>query len=50
MIARYDLQKDHENLFEALSKIKNIPYKCILIGDKISQTNRDLLNLIDIMH
>ena len=47
MIARFAKVKNHLLLFSSLSKIKNkFPFKCILIGDKISHKNKALVNLI----
>ena len=47
MVARYEDQKDHNNFFKALSKLNKIPYKCILIGEKISNINRNLVDSIN---
>ena len=47
MIARFDKQKDHKNLFEALDKLKDLKYRCILIGDGISKKNLQLVRLIE---
>ncbi len=33
VVARMDLQKDHETLFKALSRIKDIPWDLDLVGD-----------------
>ena len=45
MVARYDPQKDHDNLFKALSMLKenNFYFKCILVGSKIEYHNDELL-------
>ena len=50
MVARYSKIKNHQLLFKALSilKEKNIKFKCIIIGDKVSRKNHDLLELIDL--
>lgn len=48
MVARYNPQKDHENLLNALSlvkaKIKNI--KVLLVGQNINTENKKIVNLI----
>ena len=43
-IARYNPLKDHETLFKALKILKNkdINFKCILIGQGLSNKNREL--------
>ncbi len=45
-VARYDLQKDHLNLLQALSIIrsKNIDFICVLVGSNINQNNINLLS------
>jgi len=47
-VARYDPQKDHLNLLNALSLIrsKNIDFSCILIGSNVDQKNIDLVSQI----
>lgn len=47
-IARWDQQKDHKNLFEALSMLdkKNINYKCHLVGPAMISDNKELQALI----
>ena len=47
-VARYDPQKDHLNLLNALSLIrsKNIDFFCILVGSNINQNNIDLVSKI----
>jgi glycosyltransferase involved in cell wall biosynthesis len=49
MVARFDPQKDHENLLNSILLLqKKIPnFKCILIGKNISQSNPDLVNMIN---
>jgi glycosyltransferase involved in cell wall biosynthesis len=49
-VARWDQQKDHLNLFKALSILNNysIPVKCILVGSGMTKDNNKLLNLISI--
>ncbi len=48
MVARYDPQKDHENLFRSLDILRkwNIPFKCILVGHGMNQSNQELNDLI----
>lgn len=45
-VARYDPQKDHLNLLNALSliKSKNIEFFCILVGSNINQNNINLVS------
>jgi glycosyltransferase involved in cell wall biosynthesis len=47
-VARYDPQKDHLNLLNALSLIreKNINFFCVLVGFNINQNNIDLISEI----
>mgnify|MGYP001062168790 FL=1 len=47
-VARYDPQKDHFNLLNALSLIrqKNINFFCVLVGFNINQNNIDLISEI----
>ena len=46
-IARWDLLKDHKNLFKAFSKIKNkTNLKLFLIGENINSNNIELIKLI----
>ena len=47
-VARYDPQKDHLNLLNALSLIreKNINFFCVLVGFNINQNNIDLVSEI----
>jgi glycosyltransferase involved in cell wall biosynthesis len=49
MVARWDIQKDHKNLFSALSglKKKRKDFKCLLVGAGLEQTNNDLIKLIE---
>ena len=47
-IGRWDSQKDYENLFSALSMVKNKinPWKLILAGNELNNTNNNLIKLI----
>ncbi len=47
-VARYNPQKDHLNLLNALSIIrsKNINFFCVLVGSNINQNNVDLVSKI----
>ena len=47
-VARYDPQKDHLNLLNALSLIrsKNINFFCVLVGSNINKNNFDLVSEI----
>jgi glycosyltransferase involved in cell wall biosynthesis len=50
MVARWDSQKDHVNLLKALSLLKSRGlkgWKCLLIGDGMSESNEELVPLID---
>ncbi|MDC3356065.1 glycosyltransferase [Candidatus Pelagibacter ubique] len=44
-VARYDPQKDHLNLLNALSLIrkKNINFFCVLVGSNVNQNNTNLI-------
>ncbi len=47
-VARYDLQKDHLNLLNALSllRLRNVKFFCILVGFNIDQNNINLISNI----
>ena len=47
-VARYDPQKDHLNLLNALAliRLKNINFFCVLIGSNIDKNNIDLISNI----
>lgn len=47
MVARFDIQKDHANLFAALEYIidKNIDFRCVLIGTGMETHNPNVANL-----
>jgi glycosyltransferase involved in cell wall biosynthesis len=47
-VARYDPQKDHENLFRSISilKARGVAFQCVLAGDGMDQKNTLLVNLI----
>ena len=47
-VARYDPQKDHLNLLNALSLIKekNINFFCVLVGSNVNQNNINLISEI----
>jgi glycosyltransferase involved in cell wall biosynthesis len=49
MVARFDLQKDHANLFGALHLVNQSGsiYKCILVGVSMDEANVDLMDLIE---
>jgi glycosyltransferase involved in cell wall biosynthesis len=49
MVARFDQQKDHKNLFAALSllKTKNIDFECILVGTGMTSLNTHLITMIE---
>lgn len=46
-VARYDIQKDHDTLFKALSKI-NKDFKLILCGMGITNENEELINKLKV--
>lgn len=48
MVARYSAQKDHENLFKALSilKTRGIRLKCVLVGTNMDDDNKQLIRQI----
>ena len=47
-VARFNFQKDHENLFKALELLrkKNVEFYCILVGHGMDKTNIKLVSLI----
>lgn len=49
MVARFDVQKDHKNLINALSilKNKNIDFHLILVGKGVDHNNSELIQLIN---
>jgi glycosyltransferase involved in cell wall biosynthesis len=49
MVARWDPQKDHPNLFAALAQLKAqsaLPWHCVLIGSEVDGTNQELVGLL----
>lgn len=48
MIARWDPQKDHANLVEALKilKQKNVNYRTLLVGANIDRNNQELIGIL----
>ncbi len=46
MVARYDPQKDHNNLLNALALIKQMSIHCILVGEEMTFRNTELTALI----
>ncbi len=49
MVARFDPQKDHQNLFLALSHLRQSgqPFKCLLVGSGVDGMNTILHKLVD---
>lgn len=49
MVARFDPQKDHSNLLEALYILKNnvIEFRCVLVGNGLTAENRELFERIE---
>ena len=46
LVARWDSQKDHPNLLRALAAIPpEFRVRCVLVGNRMDESNRDLLNL-----
>lgn len=48
MVARYDVQKDHQNLIQALSLLKNqdIHFHAVLVGIGMTEDNDELIKLV----
>lgn len=48
MVARYDIQKDHKNLLQALSLLKkrSIYFHMVLVGTGMTEDNKELIELI----
>ena len=49
MVGRFDVQKDHRNLVQALGQLKQcgVPFICILIGQGMDASNGELRSWID---
>lgn len=49
MVARYDIQKDHENLIQALSIVKDklVDFHLVLVGTGMTADNDELLEIIN---
>lgn len=47
MVARFDPQKDHFNLLQAIANISSHNYKVILVGTNVDSSNVKLLSWID---
>ena len=47
-ISRYHPIKDHDNLLKALSLLNNadIKFRCILVGEGLTNSNKELINKI----
>ena len=47
-VGRYDPQKDHSNLLQALSLLqaRNISIRCVLVGNNLNNENRELVRQI----
>jgi glycosyltransferase involved in cell wall biosynthesis len=52
MVARFDPQKDHDNLLKALRivKTRGIVFRCALIGSGMTADNRVLMDVISAQH
>lgn len=50
MVARYDVQKDHQNLLQALSLLKrqNTHFHTVLVGTGMNEDNKELIELISL--
>lgn len=48
MVGRWNAQKDHANLLQALSLLKrgNLDFRCLLVGPGMKSTNRELMKVI----
>lgn len=49
MVARFDAQKDHRNLVQALGLLKrqSVPFTCLLVGVDMDSANADLCGWLD---
>ena len=49
LVARFDPQKDHHNLIQALKIVhdQNVPFHCLLIGKDISSDNQELFSWVE---
>jgi len=49
MVARFDAQKDHVNLVQSLSQLKQngVPFTCLLIGNGMNKDNETLRGWLD---
>ena len=45
--ARWDPQKDHKNLVNALGKLSTTNLKCVFIGTNMDANNTDLVNMVN---
>lgn len=46
VVARWDPQKDHKNLVNALGKLSATNLKCVFIGTNMDANNTDLVNMV----
>ncbi|MGZ3238722.1 MAG: glycosyltransferase, partial [Burkholderiaceae bacterium] len=49
MVARWDLQKDHKNLFAAAGKLisrTHLAWRCVLVGPEMVETNHEAVALL----
>lgn len=47
VVARWDPQKDHKNLVNALGKLSTTNLKCVFIGTNMDANNTDLVNMVN---
>ncbi len=49
MIGRFDPQKDHKNLIDALCQLrkKEVPFRCVLVGNGLSRDNKQLVSWLE---
>ena len=49
MVGRFDVQKDHRNLVQALGQLKqrDVPFTCLFIGEGMDVSNNELRGWID---
>ncbi len=46
MVARFDPQKDHANLLEALARLEDLDFRCALVGRGLTPDNREIVDLV----
>jgi glycosyltransferase involved in cell wall biosynthesis len=48
MVSRYDRQKDHASLFQALALLKprNVTVRCIFVGSNVDENNAEIMDMV----